>query len=71
MELDERVPPVQNRPRRIALAMKPAVESKLKELEEKGVIARVDKPTEWISNLTAVWKANKGQVSVFGSTGPQ
>ena len=64
MELDERVPPVQNSPRRIALAMKSAVESKLKELEEKGVIARVDKPTEWISNLTAVWKADKGQVRV-------
>ena len=64
MELDEKVPPVQNRLRRIALAMKPAVERKLQELEEKGVIARVDKPTEWISNLTAVWKTDKGQVRV-------
>ena len=44
--------------------MKPAVERKLQELEEKGVIARVDKPTEWISNLTAVWKTDKDQVRV-------
>jgi len=72
MEQDEKVPPVQNRPRQIALAMKPAVERKFQELEEKGVIARVDKPTEWISNLTAVCKNDKGQSeSVFGCKRPQ
>ena len=64
IELDKSVPAVQNRPRKIPLAMKPAVEKKLQELEEKGVIAQVDEPTEWISNTTAVWKAEKGQVRI-------
>ena len=62
--LDETVPPVQHRPRKIPLSMKAAVEEKLQQLEEKGVIARVDQPTDWISNLTAVWKADKKQVRV-------
>ena len=52
------VPPVQHRPRKIPLSMKAA------QLEEKGVIARVDQPTDWISNLTAVWKADQKQVRV-------
>jgi hypothetical protein len=62
--LDETVPPVQHRPRKIPLSMKAAVEEKLQQLEEKGLIARVDQPTDWISNLTAVWKADKKQVRV-------
>ena len=33
-------------------------------LEKSGMIARVETPTEWISNLTAVWKADKTQVRV-------
>ena len=40
------------------------MEEKLQQLEEKGLIARVDQPTDWISNLTAVWKADKKQVRV-------
>ena len=59
--LDETVPPVQHRPRKIPLSMKAA---ELQQQEEKWVIARVDQPTDWISKLTAVWKANKKQVRV-------
>ena len=62
--LDETVPPVQHCPRKIPLSMKAAVEEKLQQQEEKWVIARVDQPTDWISNLTAVWKADKKQVRV-------
>ncbi|KAL5510796.1 hypothetical protein EMCRGX_G006398 [Ephydatia muelleri] len=64
IELEEGVSPVQNRPRKIPHVMKAAVEEKLKSLEEYGVIARVDTPTPWISNLTTVWKADKKQVRV-------
>ena len=45
--------------------MKQAVESKLAEMEEEGWIAKVDAPTEWISNLTEVWKADKAQVRIY------
>ena len=64
IELEEGVPAVQNRPRRIPHVMKKAVESKLAEMEEEGWIAKVDGPSEWISNLTAVWKADKAQVRI-------
>ena len=50
IELDTSIPPVQNRPRRIPHTMKQAVESKLAEMEKAGIIARVDTPTDWISN---------------------
>eukprot|EP00731_Ephydatia_muelleri_P010621 Em0005g1207a len=36
----------------------------LRSLEKSGMIAREEEPTEWISNLTAVWKADKTQVRV-------
>ena len=61
IELDTAIPPVQNRPRRIPHTMKQAVESKLAEMEKAGIIARVDTPTDWISNMTAVWKAIKSK----------
>ena len=44
--------------------MKAAVEAKLEELEQAEIIAQVDVPTPWISNLTAVWKASGKQVCV-------
>ena len=62
--VDRAIPAVQNRPRRIPLTMKTAVEEKLKAMEKDRWITRVDTPTEWISNLTAIWKADKAQVRV-------
>ena len=58
IELDTAIPPVQNRPRKIPHTMKEAVEAKLKSLVQLGVIAEVEEPTNWISNMTAVWKAD-------------
>lgn len=57
--VDSSIPAVQNRPRRIPLTMKKAVEEKLKAMEKDGWITKVDTLTDWISNLTAVWKAEK------------
>ena len=56
--------PVQNRARRIPHAMKQAVESKLAEMKKAGIIASVDTPTDWICNMTAVWKVDKKQVCI-------
>ena len=56
IELDDSVPPVQNRPRRIPHTMRMAVQENLQAMERNGWIAKVDTPTEWISNFTAVWK---------------
>ena len=64
IELDSAIPPVQNRPRKVPHMMKAAVEEKISSLVQCGVLAPVKCPTEWISNLTAVWKADKKQVRV-------
>ena len=40
------------------------MEAKLRSLEKSGMISRVDTPTEWISNPTAVWKSDKQQVRI-------
>ena len=64
IEIDEMVHAVQNRPRKIPHTMKEAVENKLTQLVDLGVIAPVDVPTEWVSNITAVWKPDKKQVRI-------
>ena len=64
IDLDEKVLPVQNRPRKIPHTMRAAVESKLVQLEHAGVIASVNQPTDWISNITTVWKPDKKQVRI-------
>eukprot|EP00731_Ephydatia_muelleri_P034422 Em0059g7a len=64
MVLDQSIPPVQNGPRKITHVMRRAVTEKLQAMEKDGLITRVDTPTPWISNLTAVWKPDKVQVRV-------
>ena len=64
IDLDPAVPPMLNRPRKIPHTMRAAVEDKLRVLEENGIIATVDQPTEWISNITTVWKHDKKSVRV-------
>ena len=34
------------------------------DLRDDLMLAKVDGPSEWISNLTAVWKADKAQVRI-------
>ena len=64
MVLDQSIPPVQNGPRKIPHVMRRAVTEKLQAMEKDGLITKVDTPTPWISNLTAVWKPDKVQVRV-------
>ena len=46
--IDKDMPPVQNRPRKVAYALKEDFEKKIGELEKQGVIAKVETPTAWI-----------------------
>ena len=46
-------------PRRVPIPVKDELKSKIEELETMGVIAKVTKPTPWISNMVAVRKPNK------------
>ena len=64
IELDPERAPVQNRPRRVPYKMRKAVEEKLANMEKAGIIAKVETPTDWISNMTAVWKPGKAEVRI-------
>ena len=52
-----------NVPRRVAVPLMPAVKQELKHMEQLGVIARIQEPTEWCSGMVVVPKAN-GQVRI-------
>ena len=56
---DPEVKPVQHTHRRIPVALQEDVKSKLKDLEDKGIIEKVTQPTEWISSMVVVAKRDK------------
>ena len=58
IQVDKDIQPVQHRPRRTPILIKDDVIAKLKELEQAGVVSRVDEPTPWTSSLVAVRKSN-------------
>lgn len=58
IELSEEVHPIQVRPRKVPLTMKLEVEAELRRLESEGIITKVTQPTEWISHMQPVRKAN-------------
>ena len=64
IELDAERARVQNRPSRVPYKMRKVVEEKLASMEKAGIIAKVETPTDWISNMTAVWKPGKADVRI-------
>ena len=55
---------MQNSPRKVSYALREDFQTKIVELEEQGVIAKVDTSTPWISNCLAVRKPN-GSARVY------
>ena len=64
IDIDQSIPPVQHAPRRTPVALKKKLKQKIDEMEKKGVIAKVDKPTAWISSLVAVVKPHKVRLCI-------
>ena len=58
IEVEKGAIPIQNHNRKVPQAMRQDLKAKLDSLAEKNVIAKVDYPTAWISNLVAVRKPN-------------
>ena len=56
--VDPAVPPVIQHSRKVPYAKLPALKATLAKLEEKEVIATVDKPTDWVNNLVITEKKN-------------
>ena len=58
MQLNEKVEGVIQQPRRIPHATQPKLKKTLDALKAQDIIADVDKPTEWVSNIVIVEKKN-------------
>ena len=59
MEVDQSVTPVQHSPRPVPVALRKDVEKKILELEEKGIVTKAVKPSQWISSMVVVAKPQK------------
>ena len=57
--IDKSVTLVQHSPRRVPVALQKYVKKKIRELEEKGIIAKAVEPSEWISSMVVVAKPSK------------
>ena len=58
IEIDKEATPQQNHNRKVPQSMKSDLRQKLDKLMDKGVIAKVDYPTDCISNIVSVRKPN-------------
>ena len=53
------VTPVVNPPRKIPAALPKRVKKALNDMENDGVIKKVDEPTDWVNSMIIVEKTNK------------
>ncbi len=58
LDVDETIQPVVMPPRRVPIALKDRLKNELDRLEALGVITKVTKPTDWVSNLVVAEKPN-------------
>ena len=58
IDIDPDVKPIAQKVRKIPYGLQSKVEDKLKELEEKGIIEKVEGPAKWASPLVVVPKTN-------------
>ena len=56
IELTEGAVPKQDAPRTVPIALRDDLKNKLHEMEQKGHIAKVDEPTDWVSSAVYVKK---------------
>ena len=56
--LDSTVPPVVHSPRRVPVALREPLKEELDTLIQQGIIAKVDRPTDWVNSCVCVTKPN-------------
>ena len=64
IKLNPNVTPVVMPPRPIPIAVKDRVKKELDDMEQKKIIRKVDKPTEWVSALVAAKKKDKDEIRI-------
>ena len=60
--VDPQVNPVIRSARRVPIAMKDRIKQELSSMVEKGVISKIEEPTEWVSNMVVAKKKNKDEI---------
>jgi hypothetical protein len=64
LEIDESVKPIIDVPRRIPIAVKPIIEKTISELEDLGMIEKVNYHTDWVSNSLLVQRNGKHRLCI-------
>lgn len=59
ISIDESVPPVVSATRKIPMRLRPRLKTELHSMENLGIIIREEAPTDWVSSLVLVEKADK------------
>ena len=57
--LDSTVPPVVHSPRRVPVTLREPLKEELDTLIQQGIIAKVDRPTDWVNSCVCVTKPNE------------
>ncbi|CAB3223790.1 unnamed protein product [Arctia plantaginis] len=58
IQLKDSVKPVVHAPRKIPIPIRDQVKTKLEEMVQQGIIAKVEGPTDWVNSITIVKKQN-------------
>lgn len=56
IQLKDNAHPVIHPPRKLPIALREQVKNKLLEMQEQGIIAKVEGPTDWVNSMTVVKK---------------
>lgn len=60
IKIDHTVPTVQHTPRKLPMAVRDRLKEELLRLEKRGIIAKTECPTPWVSSIVVVPKKNDG-----------
>ncbi|KAI8487966.1 hypothetical protein Bbelb_344140 [Branchiostoma belcheri] len=61
--IDPKVEPVVHPPRRVPLELREKLKEQLDEMEQKGIISKVTRPTDWVNSIVVKEKPN-GKVRI-------
>ena len=64
IKADKSVTPVTHPPRKIPTALRSRLKETLDEMEKKGVIRKVDEPTDWVNSLVIIEKPKTKKLRV-------
>ena len=64
VEVDKSIRSVQNVPRKIPVAIKKEIMKKIDELTEQNIVAKANKPTDWVSSMVVNKKPQSNKLRI-------